>query len=183
MTSSLKQLANKPPLTLSNNVLVANYSHYFQCNWHFSKLFFPKGHLPSDKGHQDLVPAPMPKTSSSGRHLGLTRMKKQVQIGPWGTQASRRKHQTWKHRPVFTRQETKIVTDCRNLEGRRGTGTVSENLICFLDGLGITAPNCSGLHNILLGHYWHCCSAGSVTALKTSQRKGREDAKSVCHAG
>lgn len=75
------------------------------------------------------------------------------------------------------------MTDCRNLEGRRGTGTVSENLICFLDAVGITAPNCSGLHNILLGRYWHCCSAGSVTALKTRQHKGREGDKGAGHAG
>ena len=155
MTSSLKQSANKLPLTLSNNTPVANYSHYFQCNWHSSKLsFFPRGHHSSNKGCPALISAPMPKTCLPLAGIwdwqGWT---SSFRLGPgaykWVSGSSK---------PEKTGQ-TKVVTGCRNLEGRRGTGTASEN--CFLGALGITAPNCSGLHNILLGHYWHCCSSGS----------------------
>lgn len=95
VTSSLKQSTNKPPLTLSSNTLVANYSHYFQCNWDFSKpSFFPQRPLSKQQRTSRRVPAPVPKTSSSGTHLGQTRMGKRLQIGPWSIQVSRRKCQT-----------------------------------------------------------------------------------------
>lgn len=72
------------------------------------------------------------------------------------------------------------MTHSSHLLGSRGAATASKNFICFLHALGITAPHCSGLLDILLlGCCCHCCSAGSVSALRTSPRKGREGAEGV----
>lgn len=78
------------------------------------------------------------------------------------------------------------MNDSRHLLGSRGAVTVSKNFICFLHARVITAPNCSGLPDILLpgkGAAATAVSAGSVSALRMRQRKGREGAEGVGCAG
>lgn len=97
VTLFLKQPANKPPLTLSNN-----YSHYFQCDWHFSRPFPPPRRSPS-KWQKMLRRSPNTDTNNFflQQALGLIKINKQLRTGPWRTQVSRRKHHTWKNQASF----------------------------------------------------------------------------------
>lgn len=112
-----KAVGKQTTINIKQYTLLANHSHDFQCNWDFSKLsFFPQRPLSKQQRTSRLVLAPAPKTSSSsGRHLGLTRMASSFKLGPGAYKQVEGSAQPEKTCQFSLGQETKVESDCTNL--------------------------------------------------------------------